>query len=187
MTFFAVDDGLHSHPKWLSASHRARGLWTTAGSWCSKYSHDGIVPRHMLRTFGYTEKDAAALVSSGLWHTVRGGWQFHDWIDRNPDAATVAAVQAKKSVGGAVGNHVRWHVKRNLTVPGCAWCDGTAGEPAGDSESDRSTDSDSDRTTYRPNANTIPRSDGEPQASIVTMPTRDRDGLTLAGGLDGIA
>lgn len=97
MTWFKVDDGLHSHPKWLAASPHARALWVTAGSWVSAHLTDGHVPRHALASLGGRPKDAADLVRLGLWEQTDDGWRFHEWnLDsdgsrRNPTREEVEA------------------------------------------------------------------------------------------------
>lgn len=101
MTWFKVDDGLHSHPKWLAASPRARALWTTAGSWCADNLTDGYVSETALRHSGGTLKDAAELVEVGLWEVVtdgpQTGWLFHEWAadGRQPTRAKVLAARKK--------------------------------------------------------------------------------------------
>lgn len=131
MTWGKVDDKLHSSVKWRRATRTARGLWTTALSWCSDQENGGHVPGDMLRHLDGTKADAASLVRVGLWETTEDGYVFHDWDDHNPDGATVKAARAKKSKGGKEGNHVRWHVKKGLKVGGCEFC-----------ESDNRSDSD---------------------------------------------
>lgn len=93
MPWFKVDDGLHSHPKWLALSSkpRARALWVTAGSWCAANLTDGHVPAHVLGAVGGRKGDAQALVDAGLWVVTDGGWRFHGWGDFQPSAARVLA------------------------------------------------------------------------------------------------
>jgi hypothetical protein len=81
--WFPVDDGFYSHPKVLATSLAARGLWATAGSWCSDPAHhtDGVVPAHVLASLGGTPELAAELVTAGLWRRSRKGYVFHDWFD----------------------------------------------------------------------------------------------------------
>lgn len=141
MAWAKVDDRLHAHPKWRRASKGARALWTTALSWCSSFPSDGEVPADMLAYLGGTPAEAKILVEVGLWNETSGGFSFHEWAERNPDSASTRAALAKKSEGGRRGNHTKWHVKRNVLVPGCEFCE----------SDDRShTDSDSDRSTTRP-------------------------------------
>jgi hypothetical protein len=123
MTWGKVDDKLHSSVKWRRATRTARGLWTTALSWCSDQENGGQVPADMLRHLDGTKADAASLVRVGLWETTEDGYVFHDWDDHNPDAATSKATRAAKSKGGQFGNHERWHVKRRVKVDGCEFCE----------------------------------------------------------------
>jgi hypothetical protein len=90
MPWFRVDDGFHSHPKTLSTSLSARGLWVTAGSWSSAHLTNGVVRPQDLASLGGTPSLAAELVSAGLWDKRRGGgWVFHDWSGRNPTREAV--------------------------------------------------------------------------------------------------
>lgn len=95
MTWFKVDDGLHSHRKVRSLPRKDRmpalGLWCLAGSWCADNLTDGHVPAYMLEELGGTTRQAQLLVTSGLWFQVDDGYQFHGWSDegRQPTRAQV--------------------------------------------------------------------------------------------------
>ncbi len=161
MTWFKVDDRLWGHPKWLATPARSRALWASAGSWCAGQGTDGKVPRHVLPILGGNARDAAALVTAGLWRETRDGWRFHGWDEFQPDAASEKARRSAASDGGAMGNHVRWHVARNITVPSCGYC---SGDIAPESGGDRVTDS-------------------PPNPPDPTRPdTRSDDGLSSVGG-----
>lgn len=90
MPWFRVDDGFHSHPKRLSVSLAAVGLWTVAGSWSSAHLTDGVVPDAYLESLS---KDApmlaGELVAAGLWKRRRGGYQFRNWEDYQPTKEAV--------------------------------------------------------------------------------------------------
>jgi hypothetical protein len=95
LTWFKIDDSFHAHPKVLATDADALGLWVVAGAWSSSNLTDGFVPDHaLLRLLPDSTKLARKLVASGLWRRVRGGHQFHDWLDYNP---TAEAVQAERS------------------------------------------------------------------------------------------
>lgn len=81
MTWFKVDDRLWSHPKWLATPPAARGLWVTAGSWSAHQEQDGRVPYATLRILGHSLGHARALVHSGLWREIEGGFEFHGWAE----------------------------------------------------------------------------------------------------------
>lgn len=94
MTWFKVDDGLYSHPKWLATSTAGRALWVTAGSWCASQLTDGFVPRHVLPLVGGRPRDAAELVTVGLWLVEGDGWRFHGWLEFQPSREKVEGDRA---------------------------------------------------------------------------------------------
>jgi len=95
MAWFKADDKLHSSIKWRTTTKGGRALWTTAGSWCMDQLTDGFVPSSMLAVLDGTDRDAASLVSSGLWENVPGGWRFHDWSDYQPSREKVLKDRAE--------------------------------------------------------------------------------------------
>ena len=94
MTWYKVDDKLHSHKKAIKAGD-AMALWVMAGSWAADQLSDGFVPDYVvLRMFpAQGEAWAERLVSVGLWKTARhdgdDGWAFHQWDDHQPTRAEV--------------------------------------------------------------------------------------------------
>lgn len=106
MPYFAVDDRFHTHEKTGRVLARPGGreaiaLWTLAGSWCADQLNGGFVPAFKVSQLGFKSKHAQALVESGgegrpgLWLEVEGGYQFHDWADRNPTREAVEARRAR--------------------------------------------------------------------------------------------
>ncbi|MGW5259635.1 hypothetical protein ACWEQG_01590 [Microbispora sp. NPDC004025] len=82
MTWFAVDDSFHSHPKVmaLASDPAALGLWVIAGSWSCANLTDGFVPDYALPRLAEGSRDLAKqLVAAGLWRRAKGGYRFHDW------------------------------------------------------------------------------------------------------------
>jgi 5-methylcytosine-specific restriction endonuclease McrA len=61
----------------------------TAGSWSSDHLTDGVVKDHVLASLGGTPELAGELVAEGLWRRIRGGYKFHDWLDKNPSKEAV--------------------------------------------------------------------------------------------------
>ena len=90
MSWFKVDDGFYDHPKVaalqeLSGGPEAIALWVLAGSWCSRYSTQGVTPTSRVTRLGFVTRDAAdLLVKVGLWVTHEDGYQFHDWGKYQP-------------------------------------------------------------------------------------------------------
>ncbi|WP_157253141.1 hypothetical protein [Nonomuraea typhae] len=110
MTWFKVDDSLHSHPKAMAASLAALGLWAVAGSWSSDHLTDGFVPDHMIPSLSRgSDKLVEDLVAAGLWKRVRGGYQFHQWNEdgdgtkRNPSKKEVVDNRSKRAEAGRKG------------------------------------------------------------------------------------
>lgn len=100
MTWFKVDDGLHSHRKRVRAGHEAMGLWVIAGSWAAFELTDGWVPDDVVEYLvPIVGADLAKrLERAGLWYRVtrdgEEGWQFHDWDVHQPSKEKVLADRA---------------------------------------------------------------------------------------------
>lgn len=84
--WFKVDDSLATHPKVLEAGNAAMGLWVRAGAWCAQQLTDGFVSAAAVSMLG-TREEADALVAADLWDEVEGGFQFHQWDERQPSRA----------------------------------------------------------------------------------------------------
>jgi hypothetical protein len=102
MTWFAVDDSFHAHPKVADLEGgrhfaEAVALWALAGSWCASQLTDGRVPAHQLRRLApFKAREAAAeLVRVGLWDPCDDGYQFRDWDDYQPSKDEVEAKRRK--------------------------------------------------------------------------------------------
>ncbi|WP_431881799.1 hypothetical protein [Micromonospora chalcea] len=106
MTWFKVDDGLHKHRKRIRVGIdadgiSAMGLWVIAGSWCADELTDGFVPDDVLAYLVPGPRGrrlAARLQRGGLWRREQrdgvDGWQFHDWLDKNPSREQILAERA---------------------------------------------------------------------------------------------
>jgi hypothetical protein len=114
VTWFRVDDGLHSHPKAFRAGTPALGLWVRAGSWSADQLTDGFVPDDIVRLYG-TKAMARRLVDAGLWEQREGGYQFHQWEQQQPTRDAVYDRRAK-----AAERVTRWRARRAAAAePGC--------------------------------------------------------------------
>lgn len=108
MPFFVVDDGAHSHPKFMRATNAAVGLWMRVGSYVAQHLTDGHVPGAVAHMYG-TPPQIKKLISVGLWHEqghvcprcpqVRPGDFFmHDYKESgNPSRAEVLQRRAKQA------------------------------------------------------------------------------------------
>jgi hypothetical protein len=132
MSFFPVDDRFHSHPKAAAVSLAAIGLWTMAGSWARGHPSNGDVPGHVVTSLsrGATEL-AEELVTVGLWRRTKAGYRFHQWQQRNPTLSESRAALEKKSRGGLLGAHRRWHgIPNGIPDPKCPFCVTDQPQPA---------------------------------------------------------
>lgn len=90
MPWFKVDDNLAFHHKVVAAGNAAMGLWVRAGALCAQQLTDGFVPDHMITALD-GRKHVRRLVEVGLWTAVEGGYQFHEWTERQPTRESVEA------------------------------------------------------------------------------------------------
>ena len=93
MPWFKVDDNLAFHAKTVAAGNAAMGLWVRAGSWCAQQLTDGHVPDHIVTVLG-TAPQARKLVAAGLWTRAEGGFQFHEWNERQPNREQIETERA---------------------------------------------------------------------------------------------
>lgn len=89
MTYFKVDDGFWSHPKFFDMPDASVVLWVKAGSYCCQHLTDGFVEAKTIRMIHCDPEAARALVDAGLWVEVEGGFQFHDWTDHQRSSESV--------------------------------------------------------------------------------------------------
>ena len=101
MTWFKVDDHLHSHRKAMRAGHEAMGLWVLAGSWSAAEESDGWVPSYVLpRLVGSDRAEtlATVLVLAGLWsegeQDGEHGYLFRAWDEYQPTREQLEAKRA---------------------------------------------------------------------------------------------
>lgn len=123
MVWFKVDDSFYDHPKTEELSDSAIALWTRAGSYCARHLTDGFIShRKADRMCDNPATAITELVDAGLWERESDGYRFHDWHEYQPTREEALAASKAKSVGGAVGNHRRWHVERGRVDPQCPYC-----------------------------------------------------------------
>lgn len=131
MTWFKVDDKLHSHSKIrkvLAEDPAALALWVVAGSWSSDNLTDGFVPDHQLPWLIPSGADELAqkLVTARLWRRVRGGYQFHEWHEdgdgtkRNPSREEVEEDRRKKAEAGRKGGLASGKSRSKTEAPASA-------------------------------------------------------------------
>lgn len=186
MTWFKTDDRLPDHRKSraLRKTHSEKrrdvapfGIWVLAGAW----SNDGFVPLEVLEDWDDDAAQLAArLVKAGMWHPTKRdgepGYVFHDWADHNP-----VKDDNDPSKSGTFGNHIRWHVQRQMVVDDCDHCpkehDDEAesiGANRGDIAPDMAPESETDRGESLPSRPVPTRTRPEPDQ----QPSPDESGTT---------
>jgi hypothetical protein len=89
---FQVEADFYDHPKSIGLSDAATALWVRAGSYSAAKLLDGFIAEHVLSTLSRSPEAAAEeLVARGLWRRTRGGFQFHQYEERNLTKADVEA------------------------------------------------------------------------------------------------
>jgi hypothetical protein len=104
--YLNVDDQLGFHPKAIAAGNAAMGLWVRCGSWAAGYPVDGRIPTDIAKAAG-KPAEIAALVRTGWWEPIDGGYQMHDYQDHNMTAAEAIALSEKRAAAGRKGGSKR--------------------------------------------------------------------------------
>lgn len=82
MAWFNADDQLHAHPKSRAAGLEALGLWVVAGTYCTNYLTDGLVPTWFIESWPNGKKLAQKLVETKFWEqTPDGEYRFLSWSE----------------------------------------------------------------------------------------------------------
>jgi hypothetical protein len=82
-----IEKRFYLHPKARRAREMEPGsisLWLFANCFCRDHRAQGFMTREQALELG-SEAEIKALVVSGLWREVAGGYEFNDWLDWNPD------------------------------------------------------------------------------------------------------
>lgn len=88
---FQVDGDFYDHPKTLDMSDAAVALWTRAGSYSVAKRTDGFIAEHVLKILTEHPEAADELVTRDLWKRVKGGFKYHQWVERNLTKAKIEA------------------------------------------------------------------------------------------------
>lgn len=129
MSYFTVDDQMHSHDKTLelvgsALGRQALGLWTVAGSWCGGHPEAmGELSLKRIRALGFSEKHAETLESVRFWDKTPEGWCFHGWDAHRPNDKQLA--KRRENTKERVRKH-RGNKKRNALPDGVTEKDGNA-------------------------------------------------------------
>lgn len=170
MTWFRIDDSFYDHPKVADLPDSAVSLWVRAGTYSARHLTDGSVSRRTANRLCDNPGEAIdALLKAGLWiQDGEDAYRFHDWSVYQPTAAEAKATRDARSIGGQIGNHDRWHVRKNKFDPSCTYCRST--DRKTDRVADRLSDRLPDRSSIAPGeSGANPPSRPVPSPSVVTQ------------------
>jgi len=109
-----LDSNVYAHDKilWLVAQRdgwRAYGVYTFALAYSGGQATDGFIPGHVLPVLQGTDRIAQLLVDAGLWKQAKGGWNIHNWDQRQELAIVTAAKKEGARLGGLKRSCVMHH------------------------------------------------------------------------------
>ena len=107
-----VDDGWWCHPKVMTLSLAARGLWVSALSW-SCAQRQSQVPASFLVMVGATADECRELAAAGLWEVGDAdGWVIHDWAEYQDLSTSERRAEAGRKGGKRSGEARRSKAKQ---------------------------------------------------------------------------
>jgi hypothetical protein len=110
-----LDDNIEDHPKFVSLTDEAFGLWIRCIAYCRRNLTDGYIPkaaavarvrRKRAAIKVIAELLAAPIGAPGkepLWTEVEGGYRVHDYFSWNPSREKVDAEREVKRAAGRAG------------------------------------------------------------------------------------
>lgn len=150
MPWIRVDDHFDEHPKLAAAGPLAWALWIAGLAYCNRNLTDGFIPwsvagklvswdfldggdgpvRIYIGSRDTVGEEGAVtseyvimlLLDAGLWDTVKGGYQVHDFDQYQPTKAVIVAERAKKVAAGSAGGiaAATARAKASATAPAVA-------------------------------------------------------------------
>lgn len=133
-----IDDLMTERDKWKDMSAEGQAALIELMTMCKRSGNDGMFRPDRLEDVRNLRRYPNAfdeLLEAGWVHPlgfgcgtehcppgIPGYHVFHDFLQRNETAEEMTKRIESKSAGGKKGNHIKWHVKKNVTKPGCRFC-----------------------------------------------------------------
>lgn len=108
MLYVQLDANWPDHPSIMEAGLEGAGLHAVTMCLAKRLNTDGWVSRRLLRRHGASDDLIDALVELELFDEEGDDVRPHDWLQRNPSKAAIAAKRAAKKRAAREGNHKRW-------------------------------------------------------------------------------
>jgi hypothetical protein len=98
VSWVKLDDQFFANPKVIELPKDAKLLYIAGLTYCAAQLTDGLISPAALRMVAamvqVNTKQAAALVTAGLWEREGDGYLVHDYLEYNPSGETVRAERA---------------------------------------------------------------------------------------------
>lgn len=108
MTWLRLDDKMSRHAKIVGLTDPAFRLHIHALLYCAEQATDGRVLSAAAPTLSAHRNKPALikeLVDAGLWETLVGGWEIHDFLDWNPSKEETEKKRDARAAAGRVGGN----------------------------------------------------------------------------------
>jgi hypothetical protein len=103
MPWARLDDHFHGHPKVVTASLGALGLYALGLSYCADQLTDGYLPPTVFAAWTGWKVNARELVRARLWETDGDGFRVHGYLEWNDSREYVLS---KRDLDRLRKNHV---------------------------------------------------------------------------------
>lgn len=104
LNWVRVDANLHSNHKTLALLGERGGdhalcVYIFGLGYSGSQGTAGFIPSTALGLFHGKPRDASLLVDVGMWDSLTGGWDVHDWLEYQPtdEESRVRSEKAKKA------------------------------------------------------------------------------------------
>lgn len=119
--YITVANELFRHPKFRRMPIEARLAVLELWAHCNEFMTDGVVD---VFTFEAQPGTVQEQVLAAGWAYKADDWyEMHDYLKHQKSKEEILDLKAKKSIGGAFGNHARHHTNKGVTKKGCYWCE----------------------------------------------------------------
>jgi hypothetical protein len=115
MAYVQVDCSVARNRKLVKAGPAPSWLWLCGLCYCQEGQTDGFIPTEALPYLGVKNAKQLSfhLEQAGLWDVVPGGWQVHDYLEKNKSAEEIAELKAKRGSGGKLGGRPKKNLPQN--------------------------------------------------------------------------
>lgn len=114
LPWFRLDTNLPTHDKILALLENgpkgksAAFVYVCSMAYAAGHETDGFIRRAALPFIHATTVDARLLAEARLWDVVEGGWNVHNFTDRQRTAETSKAISVARAAAGKSGAQKRW-------------------------------------------------------------------------------